>query len=205
MPFVPAQNTCMAELRMILSTQKVENTLYFQASAGMTPALMTSLGTALITWWSNQMSPLLSNFLSLTEVYLTDLTTQTSPTVSVTAGLPIAGTDASEPLPFNVAYCLSFRTAGRGKASRGRNYICGWTEGDNLRSDLLAGNITAITSAYTLLVGAGTFVPGLQWVVVSRFLNNAPRATALVQPITNVLGVDSTLDSQRRRLPGRGR
>jgi hypothetical protein len=44
-----------------------------------------------------------------------------------------------------------------------------------------------------------------EMVVVSTVENKAPRASALVQPVTSVLYTDLTVDSQRRRLTGRGR
>jgi hypothetical protein len=205
MAYIPAPQTVMAELRFLWSTQKVENVLYFQASGGLTTALMTTLGNNLIGWWNTNFKPISSNILNLNEVFLTDLTTQTSPTVSVVTGLPSPGTDAAESMPFNVSLCFSFRTAGRGRTSRGRNYVPGLTEGKVNGNGILSSYFTPATAAYTTLIGAGTFTPGLQWCVVSRHFNGVPRTSALVQPITSVVLVDQIIDSQRRRLPGRGK
>jgi hypothetical protein len=205
MPFIPAAQTIQAEMRYLYSTQKCENVLYFQASAGVSVSLMQTLGNNLIGWWNTNFKPLVSTILQLNEVYLTDLTTQTGPTVSVVTGLPSAGTDASEVMPFNVSLCISFRTAGRGRSARGRNYLLGMTEADVNGNGVLSTFFSPILAAYTTLIGAGTFTPGLQWVVVSRQFNGVDRSNALVQPITSCLFVDSIVDSQRRRLPGRGR
>lgn len=205
MPYVPAPNVVQAELRYLYSIQKLENVIYFVGSAGITTTLMTTLGNNLINWWNVNFKPLVSTQLSLSEVYLTDLTTQTSPTVSVVTGLPSAGVDGGEPMPFNVAYCISFRTAGRGRSARGRNYVTGMTENDVSGNSIVGSFRDAAVAAYNLLVGAGTFTAGLQWCVVSRIHDNAPRAVALVQPITSVVTIDLVVDSQRRRLPGRGR
>lgn len=205
MPYVPAAQTIEAEMRFLWSTQKVENTLYFQASAGVSTSLMTTLGNNLIGWWNTNFKPISSNILSLSEVYLTDLTTQTGPTVSVVTGLPSAGTDVAESMPFNVTICISFRTAGRGRSARGRNYLAGLTEGKVNGNAPLTTYTTPAQAAYNSLIGAGTFTAGLQWCVVSRHFNGAPRSNALVQPITSVLFIDFICDSQRRRLPGRGK
>ena len=205
MPFVPAPNTLEARLRYNLGTQLIENTLYFQGSAGVTTTLANTLGTNLITWWNTNFKAATSNLMALLQVYITDLTFQNSFTVSVTAGLPSVGTSIVEALPFNCAMCISFRSNNRGRSGRGRNYVAGLTENDQAGSTIVAGRVNGAVTAYTALIGAGTFTAGLQFVIVSRFNGGIPRAQALVQPVTNVLSVDSIIDSQRRRLPGRGR
>lgn len=204
MPFVPVADTLMAELRFISQGQKIENTLYFQGSAGVSSSLASDLGDALISWWDTQFQPITSDTMSLVEVFVTDLTTDTSFTVSDTAGLPLTGASTTEALPANVAHCVSFRTAQRGRSARGRNYVAGMTEADTNGSLISSTIVADHVTAYTILLGAGAFVPGLEWVVVSRFHNGAPRVAGLAIPITNVLSVDAVVDSQRRRLPGRG-
>jgi len=120
-------------------------------------------------------------------------------------GLPSAGTSAVDPLPFNCAHCVSFRTANRGRSGRGRNYVMGLSDSEAAASAIQTTRLNLDVNAYAALVGAGTFVAGLQFCVVSRYSGGAPRSVALIQPITSVLSVDATIDSQRRRLPGRGR
>lgn len=204
MPFVPVPDTLMAELRFISQGQKIENTLYFQGSAGVSASLASDLGDALISWWDTQFQPITSDTMALVEVFLTDLSDATSFTVSDTAGLPNAGASTTEPLPANVAHCVSFRTAQRGRSARGRNYIAGMTEADTNGSLISSTIVADHVTAYTILLGAGAFVAGLEWVVVSRFHNGVARTTGLAIPVTNVLSVDAVVDSQRRRLPGRG-
>lgn len=205
MPFVAAPNTLEARLRYNIGTQLIENTLYFQGSAGVTPTLATTLGNNLIGWWNTNFKTATTNAMALDQVYITDLTSQTSFTVSVVTGLPSVGGSSTDALPFNCAMCISFRTDHRGRSGRGRNYVAGLTEADQIASVITSTRVSAAVAAYTTLKGAGTFTPGLEWVVVSRFSGGVPRAQALVQPITTVLAVDSIIDSQRRRLPGRGR
>lgn len=205
MTFVPAPNVLQAELRFTLGTNKCENVLYFQGSAGVTPVLAQTLGNNLIGWWNTNIKPDSSNIASLNEVYITDLSNQTSFTVSVTTGLPSVGTNGGDAIPYNCAICISFRTGNRGRSGRGRNYVGGIPETQVSGSAIDAARLGRTVAAYQSLIGAGTFTPGLQWVVVSRFTNNAPRGVALVQPITTALSVDNIIDSQRRRLSGRGR
>lgn len=205
MAFVPVPNTLQAELRFLFGSQKCENVLYFTGSGGVTPALATTLGAALVAWWNAQFKAASPTIMSLTEVYLTDLSTATSFTVSYVTGLPSAGSSAVDPLPFNCSHCVSFRTANRGRSGRGRNYVMGLSDSEAVASVITVTRRNIDVNAYAALVGAGTFVAGLQFCVVSRISNGVPRASGLIQPVTAVLSVDDTIDSQRRRLPGRGR
>lgn len=205
MPFVPAPNVAQAELRFTLGTQKAENVLYFEASAGISTTLMGNLAAALDAWWKANLKASASSSVVLTEVYVTDLTTDTSPTLSRLVLAPATGTDVGTVLPNNVAYCVQFKTGHRGRSGRGRNYIMGLTTGTVTGNTLSGPAQTVFLNAYSLLIGAGTFVAGFQWGVLSRIHNGADRAAGLFQPITSVNVFDATVDSQRRRLPGRGR
>jgi|SRR5215831_11988719 len=203
-PFVPAPNTLQARMRYVQFGQITENTLYFEGSAAVDVPLATTLGNNLIGWWVTHFQAQASNQFALLQVYITDLTTQTSFTVAVTTGLPATGASTVEALPNNVAFCVSFRSRNRGRSSRGRNYVGGLTEADTNASQMIASRASSIVASYQVLIGAGTFTPGLELVVVSRFTNKNPRPSALIQPVIAILAVDNIVDSQRRRLPGRG-
>lgn len=204
MPFVPTVNTLRADLHYLWDSQQCSNSLYFQGSASPDIALATELGEALISWWETEYAPNVAETVSLQEVVLTDLTNETSFSIAVTTGLPISGTVASPSLPNNVSLCISFRTAQRGRSSRGRNYVVGMCESQAVASEATEGFIGVMLDAYEQLIGAGTFVAGLQWVVVSTISNGDPRSSGLAQPVTSVIVTDPVIDSQRRRLPGRG-
>lgn len=205
MAFVPSPQVCEAEIEMVWDGQIVENTLYFQSSAAMDVALMGTLAAALITWWNANIKPGVADTLGLTAVAVTDLTTNTSPAVLTPVSPTSFGAGGAQSLPNNVALCISFRTAARGRTSRGRNYIPGLMENQVNQNTVIPAVPAAFIAAYEELIGPGTFVPGLQWGVLSRRVNNADRISGLFRPITSVAVVDSTVDSQRRRLPGRGR
>jgi hypothetical protein len=205
MPFIPAPNTLQVRMRGNWGTQLWENTLYFEGSAGVSTALANQLGAALVTWWGTHFQPILSNSLALGQVYITDMTADNSFVVVYTTGLPLVGQNTTESLPYNCAFVVSLRTANRGRSGRGRNYVPGLTEAQQAGSTIAAGTRTTLVAAYQLLVGAGVFVPGLDLSVVSRRHNKQDRVTCLVQPVVSVTSIDAIMDSQRRRLPGRGR
>ena len=70
----------------------------------------------------------LSQDIEFREAYYTDLTSATAPTYTRTSGLPIDGSATNDALPANCALCISHRTNGRGRSSRGRTYIAGIPE-----------------------------------------------------------------------------
>lgn len=204
MAFVPALNTVMAEVRQTIDGQQIENTLYFQSDDPPTVASMTTLGTGIAVWWEDFVLVRQSNQIEFREVYLTDLTTATAPTVTIGPFTGKVGGVGVDSCPNNAAFCVSFRTAGRGRSARGRNYVAGLPESEVVRSRLVGAFRTQLVAAYEEILPPDALAPGYTWVVVSRFTAGAPRVTALVQPITAVSSVDDVVDSQRRRLPGRG-
>jgi hypothetical protein len=206
MAFVGKDNCVQANLRFTQDEQLMENTLYFQYKGGTldVPA-MAQLGDDLIVWWTTSVRLYLVDAITFREVYLTDLSSQTAPTVTATTGLPVTGAMAQLPLPNNVAACISFRSAGRGRSSRGRNYIAGQSEDSVDGNTLVAAAQAQFVAAYELLMDAATFTDDWTWIVYSRFENGQPRTEALIAPVDAVVFTDNTIDSQRRRLPGRGR
>jgi len=204
MEFVPAPGVAQCELRFLMDGQRVENIVYFDLGTDPAPVLFNELAQELWDWWAAEMRPLLAPQISLQEVFITDLTSATSETYTYVGGSgPIAGTAAGAALPSNVAACISFRTGGRGRSSRGRNYVAGLIEADVTMNTVDPTTAAALVTAYSELLGAPAITDGV-WSVVSRVSGGVPRETALVQPITAAIMTDRTVDSQRRRLPGRG-
>jgi hypothetical protein len=210
MPFVPVPDTVLAEIRMQQDSQKIENTLYFKGTSLDVPTA-TTLATALIDWWTANIAPKTHVSLILSSVVITDLSSATgfqvgvAPTTS-THGL-ITGSDE---MPNNVVATISFRTGSRGRSFRGRNYIAGLTNGQITANTLTSTAITDFLDAYNALLAVAT-AQDVVWVVASRFSGvdpvthkPIPRTTGITTEITNVLFADDTVDSQRRRLPGRG-
>lgn len=204
MPFISAADVLEVEMRQRLDSQRIENTLYFRKITGWTSADVPVVFNALLTWWTAHMSVPLSNQLSLTEIKITDLSSATSFAYEIPTPTPHPTGDSAEPsAPNNVSLCVSFRTAGRGRSSRGRNYVPGIPKTAISSNTVDTLTVTGISDAYNELLAVADDI-GADWVVVSRYHLNAPRPFAVMSVITGVTVVDNTVDSQRRRLPGRG-
>ena len=203
MDFIPAVGVVQANLHFISTGGDVQNVLHYEAPAAIDYDLMMELGAALVDWFDTDLKNSLVTSQALVAVVMTDLTTQNGPTATYTAGLPITGTGGSDPLPANCAITVTKRTAKRGRSYRGRIYSLGASlgnvNGDLIDNGFVAGLVARWSNAISLTTASGTW----PMVVVSRYHNNAPRITAEITPVTS-MDADNVVDSQRRRLVGRG-
>jgi hypothetical protein len=210
MPFVPVPDTALAEMRMLLDGQKIENTLWFNKPGGIGAGDMATLANALLVWWVGSYADLVAVAVTLSEVVVTDQSSAGGFQVSVDGGSE-PGTASGTVMPSNAAFCISFRTGFTGRSNRGRNYISGLV--DSFRS---SQNTVTTTYANNVIAGYEDLITaaggaGWNWVIASRFSGidpttkkPIPRTLGVVQEITNVIAADRSIDSQRRRLIGRG-
>lgn len=203
MAFIPVPATAEVNINQRLDGEQVQNNLYFYNPSLWSSEALQNLANAIGGWVENFLYPPLSQDLSLVEVVATAQGSAIAPQESYAPVELVRGGVGQEALPNSVALCISFRTGLRGRSARGRNYVAGLPEGSvvqNTVSQALAG---ALVSAYNQLPALAASL-GCDWVVVSRYANGAPRAEGVTYIITNAIATDLTVDSQRRRLPGRG-
>lgn len=203
MTFIPAPSVCQVEFVYTWSSQTVETVLHFEPTVVLTPTLMNELAVKVLSLWTTNVKPLLINTISLINVKLTDLTTNIAPVVNYATGLPSAGTQTGDSLPNNCALVITKRTLLRGRSYRGRIYHPGIPEAQCTGNVVTAAFVTQIVNAYATMLTFTTTGTTWDMVVVSRYNNNSPRAEADSNQVTG-LGSDGLIDSQRRRLPGRG-
>lgn len=112
---------------------------------------------------------------------------------------PHPGTSPGNATPANAAVVLSWRTGLAGRAYRGRTYLPGIGESSQVNSTVNSSYITAATALANALVAFnnGGGIVGVQMVVAS-FVKQ------LLNQILFVV-IDNAIDSQRKRLIGRGR
>ena len=192
----------MVEVRQTLDGQRIENTLFFQHAGAIAPTDLVGLADNIRDWWAAELLPIQADALALVEVYCTDLTSETSETHTLAVVPQLPGAVTSPAQPNNVALCVSFRTSNRGRFARGRNYVAGLTEGQVTGSRVAISTADDIVLAYNAM---GTYLdPSWTWVVCSRVAAGVPRAAGFNSPVVSAIVVDNVVDSQRRRLPGRG-
>ena len=203
MAFQPTDDVVSAEFRYTWQGQQCENVEHF-FKADFTAADMADLAEALYGAWYTNLADITSSTVLLREVFVTDLRTEDGATAGYASNPPVGGNNVNESVSNNTTLCLSLRTGGRGRSRRGRLYIVGLTENvvsDN-RVSVAARN--AWNAGWAALLDPDN-TAGFQWCVLSRRNEGVLRPVAVGATITQVLFVDDVVDSQRRRLPGRGR
>lgn len=205
MASLPVPNTMKVEIFYTLDGQRLENTLHFLNTGTFSGGEIEGLGSTLLTWVTTDLMPNLSDQLSFRFLQLTDLRTLDGGVVPVVPEAPVPGGTGGNPVPNNCALCVAFSTGGRGRASRGRNYVPGIVETEVDKSIVSEARANAILSSYLNLVDLMPLEsqPWV-WVLVSRQLGGVQRNPPVTTQIVSAYLSDTVIDSQRRRLPRRG-
>jgi hypothetical protein len=114
-----------------------------------------------------------------------------------------AGSVTGAALPLNAAAVLSLRTDLRGRSYRGRVYISGLTQNQVSATNIL--NSTFMSNCVSMSAILVSYLVSANSLLSVRSLrhNGAARSSGVLTPVTAVT-MDSYIDSQRRRLNGRG-
>lgn len=202
MPFIPVANVVQCETVFLRDGQYCENVYNVSGAGGYTAGDIRTLLQLFISWWNVNLKALVPVNISLVNTIGTDLTTQNGLRVEESTGLPLTGTEAGSPYPNNVALAIKWLTNSRGRSFRGRTYHVGLSSNNVSQNTVTGAHANALEAAYGQLI-TDLAAASYTLVVVSRYTNNMPRSNGVATPITG-LSVNTTVDSQRRRLPGRG-
>lgn len=203
MPFVPVPDVLQYNLRLTCAGQQIENVLHFSyagsdfatAAADLYPLVRDELWALLRVQLSNQISN--------TASYLTDQSSDSGPVATFGPFTSPTGQSPIFSAPNNVAFVVTHRTAARGRSFRGRSYICG-IPADQINGSLVSsGFLSGVVAAFNNMRTAAE-TAGYPFVIVSRFTNGNPRVIGVATSVTTCVAIDNAVDSQRRRLPGRG-
>jgi len=201
---IPTENVAEATMTFLQDGQYLINKHHYKNTAGWDAGSLNNLGTALVEWWDNDVKSIVAPNVSLIAVDVIDLTEDSLLGISVTTGLPVVGTDPSVALPNNVTLAIKKGTGLIGRSYRGRTYHIGLTEAEVTGNTVHGPTVTALLNAYEgLKQPLGVLIP-VDLCVLSEVENGAPRTAGVCTEVTG-FGVDPVIDSQRRRLPGRGR
>ncbi len=202
MPFQAAPEIAQVTVHGMVDGQVTINDLYFFSSGGINLTNLATLVTGVANFLTSDYAPLLSDDWTAVKVRGVDLTTQTGPTFELPNSS--VGGVAGEANPNNVAACVSFRTAQRGRSARGRNFVPAVPGSMVTLNTIDSTWISDLLTAYSTMIGAGTFVTGWQWSVLSRVFEGSPRPVGIAIPISSVLMVTNTVRSMRSREVGHG-
>lgn len=203
-PFVPVPNTAEVVIEQSLAGQNVFNVLHFEGPGPFGIPDLNILATEVINAWIEFLDVIYSNQLSLVAVRATSLESISAPGVLSTVSPGTNGAIAVPPTPNNVALVLTLTTDLRGRSFRGRTYAAGMPQ-DTLVDP---SHVTTTYQSLFLDQWTGFFTDveddaGVIHVITSLVTAGAPRVTGVNTEVTGY-AVNQELDSQRRRLAGRG-
>ena len=154
---------------------------------------------------TTDLAPLLSGNLTFTEirarVMAPDLALQRIAAVS------IQGASVEPPMPNNVSACVTLSSGFAGRGGRGRFYVGAIPRTAVSNSTFDTEFVSDIGVAFTtglLARFSETGTVPMDVVIYSQQVDGADRPTALLTTVLTAGMRDNVVDSQRRRLPGRG-
>jgi|SRR6516165_6080175 len=210
----PVPNVFRADIHMQNNIgQKFSLRSFFSFSGGTPgPATCTTFGTAWGNAWITDVMPLVSNGFSITGVTVTDLTSPTSATGSVT--LTGNGTRGVSGLPMDVCTLINHHIARRYRGGKPRTYLPGPVSADLADvSHYTAAFVSAATSGYSnwitacVAATAGPIIIG-NHVSVSYYSGFKPfttpsgRVKNISQVRTPPIPVDTIGSSTANTIPG---
>lgn len=207
MPVATNETVAGVEMRYTAAGSKVENTLWFHKTSGM--AVVSSdledLTETLHTWYLGSLKAIQGAGCVLREIYARGALPDPAPVWTRAAAPTDFGSALGQLLPNNATFTIAFKTGFSGRSYAGRNYAVGMTEDQSANSIAAPAYIELLQDAYnglasSLVSAGGHFIH----VVYSQVSGGVPRVEGVWTPINTYIIVDDTMDSQRRRLPGRG-
>jgi len=204
MPFVAVPGAYSCDLHYTLDGQNIHNIFGVAPLNPAAPFSMPAVVNAIGAWAMEDWMTNFSSDLILQEVSLRNLGFEGAEGVFADNVTPTAGSKTTNSCPNNVAFCLTLRTLLAGRSYRGRLYAAGLAETDVNRSRLDPVVASEIIASGNALLDQLTTGINAMMVVISRYHNKVPRTPPLFTQVHLVAAFDNVVDSQRRRLPGRG-
>lgn len=191
-------------MRYSLWGQIIQNVFYFRRSGGWSEANLLEQLTELLAAWHINIKPLLPTVITLVDLIATDVATEDAEQATLAASAPGTNATAAFENP-GTTFAIKFATDRVGRSYRGRMY---WPV--LLTTQVNEGQIASTAAALAIVAGVADMfadtssVTGNEHVIVSYMNDCAWRTTAAVTAVRTYTYTDLNLDSQRRRLPGRG-
>jgi hypothetical protein len=176
------------------------------AEVAWTPVAMGMLAGQYADAWNSNLQALTRADYVMSSITVTQQAADGFQIVS-TVGLPQSGSATGDALPLNVAACITLAGERAGKAGRGRYFHGGLVEATTVGSRFTPAFVLAANTAFAAMTelvdedGGGMF----HLAVYSTMFNKVPRPAGLATKVHSAFLRDDIVDSQRRRLPGRGR
>lgn len=201
--FQPVPDVAKVAVVMLYDLQNVVNVFHFRRVGQWGLPELESLAQVVATTWVNDVMIHLSANSLFLRVESRGLRAQNDVSFDYVLANPVAGSRPGDSLPGSVAFAVTHLTGLTGRSNRGRTFFGALAESDVSGSTIAPARANGLrdglASVRNLAANAGW-----QQVVVSRYENKVRRPEGIAVPVIGFRYRDLTVDSQRRRLPGRG-
>jgi hypothetical protein len=202
MVFIPVPNAAEVLMNFTWNGEQVKMVFGVGWEAEPDSAAMLDIADDFDTWHNTNLKAAQTTEITLDSIDVIPQWDNTAPSVTKILTTPRPGTATGDSVPNNAAPCITLLTGLRGRSYRGRKYIPGYPETN------VDGSLVGLSNLSALLTIMGAIVPLLSaddaaLGVISRQLNNVARVIGVITAVT-AFKADQIIDSQRRRLPGRG-
>jgi len=203
MAFVPAVDCAEAVIHYTTPGGKAVNVLNFKHDGGYDQGNIDDLALAVDTKVGINFLALMGSAYHYDETVVRGLASivDLEGTNDDSAG---NGTYTGTTLPTSVSLAISLRTGFTGRSARGRMFVAGITADSMASADTVNSTYADAWIAALNAVQAEAAISNWDLVVISRQSGGVRLTSAVARVVTDVLCVDHVIDSQRRRLLGRG-
>lgn len=202
MAFHPIENTVEAVIHGRLGGQEIINTFFIKKGGGYTSEDVQDLADFLDEWVGEEWLPIQGNDYTYERVTVRGMADALDFYASADDSSG-NGTTGGNSQPNNVALAIARKTIYTGRAARGRIFITVPLSAMDDENHVTAAYATSVEGQLNDL---NTTLTGMGWdmVVAHRRSGGAWLSTGVTFPVTGWEVTDLVVDSQRRRLPGRG-
>lgn len=198
MAFQAAPNTIKIVFEGMQNNVPVVNIYHVQTPTTPVHGDLTATINVFLAWWVDTVRGGIHESYILQSIVATDISIENGEQVTYQLLADGDGAATGEPCAGNGAMVISWRSGLTGRSNRGRTYIGGLPQSalataQNLDTSYALSYAVAGTELIDAVAALGS-----KLVIVSRWLNNARRAVALIIEIVEVI-VDTKVDSQSRR------
>lgn len=203
MAFIPIPLVSRHTLNYTWLGQQVQNVFHVQHDFDPSSGDIGAANDVIALWWNTEVEPNVSNMVEARSIIGTSQAEENGPQFTTAFAPGSVGQLTSPSMPSGTTVAVSWRTGLSGRSFRGRTFHVGLVEGQVVGNEIDGTTHSTLIGAYVQLV-TDLATESKPLVVASRFANNAPRVVGVATIVTSCL-IDVFIDSQRRRLAGRGR
>lgn len=206
-PFIPVEHTCSVEMIYSNTPVIMENVMHVQGATAWSLSDLQTLRGVFNSWDQTYWASQRSGGVTLVRIRTKGLDTDHEPMEDYVLPVPRPGGQGGTNLPNNATFCIKLASGLAGRSQRGRLYFIGLNSNAlTAPNEVGAGFATALCvylgNLKTMLAAAN---PNWKLVITSFRTGGAWRTAGQNMAVDTFVAVDYHVDSQRRRLTGRGR